>query len=543
MANHAKATSVGSSALELPDGLFDEPTLMSNLTSLVKEKGEGLLRIYESRIQSPIRVEGVKALLRTVTEDEQPVGRDDLAVAAELLYYSDSQREAAALGIKLPLYSTFANYRVNGVQPWTVSSGTDTWAAQAKWRLLGRPIGFPIGVPASALTGSSDWVGLLSNSNYNVITFKTVRSRKVDAYEAPNWIFVESSDPISVESATARDENASIRGVRDGWSYKTDPESVSTANSFGVPSSSPEQWQEEVKLSSKRLTASQILIVSVMGGLYDGSQGATLLADDYAYTAKLAYEAGARYIELNLSCPNSLADNKLIAPPVCSDQILTQRIVETVRAKLPLDARIVAKLSYMPYDELNQLVGKIGHCVDAFAGINTVQSKVLNEQGENAFPGRDLAGVSGRIIHDLAVDFVTSLSQIRAHSSKRFDIIGMGGVTSPETFWALREAGADAVQSASGVFVDQLLGQKIIDRFAKTMASSPPVSDPLVRTAVEDSVKNALQKMGESDIFTLSAIIPSSTEQINEVLKVLVKKNEVRQTALHDHTARFELVK
>lgn len=130
------------------------------------------------------------------------------------------------------------------------------------WRtLLGRPVGFPLGVPASVLTADSHWVRFFASRGFNVLTFKTVRSREWNPNPFPNWVFLEDADaplPIGIDPRAVTvhgDEDTYLRQLR----------AFSTANSFGVPSTEPSVWKPEVRAAVDVLGEGQMLIVSVMG--------------------------------------------------------------------------------------------------------------------------------------------------------------------------------------------------------------------------------------------------------------------------------------
>ena len=56
---------------------------------------------------------------------------------------------------------------------------------------------------------------------------------------------------------------------------------------------------------------------------------------------------------------------------------------------------------------------------------------------------------------------VRRLSAIRERLGLDFAIVGVGGVIEPEHYLAYREAGADAVMSATGAMWDATLAQRI----------------------------------------------------------------------------------
>jgi dihydroorotate dehydrogenase len=336
------------------------------------------------------------------------------------------------------------------------------------WELLGRRIGYPIGVPASPLTANADKVSKLARQGFNVITYKTVRSVERPAFLPPNWFFVKGHRrPLPVEEAAAGEIEVEISGT-------TPPNDrpFSMVNSFGMPSMSPDEWMRDVQDLAETLRDDQLLIVSVVGTDDDEEDTEGDLLDDFVRVARMAEEAGAKAIELNLSCPNTLADGgEGMGDPTCEDPDVTGRIVRAVRAGLRAETKLVAKLGYLGPARLGDVIEEIGDQVDAIAGINTLQVTVVDADGQPAFRGtakdpgrtRPKAGLSGIAIRDLALGFVRALAQLRrANSDWSFDIVGMGGVMATHDVRALMANGADAVQATCVVANDAKFARSLL---------------------------------------------------------------------------------
>jgi dihydroorotate dehydrogenase len=206
-----------------------------------------------------------------------------------------------------------------------------------------------------------------------------------------------------------------------------------------------------------------------------GEGDGTALVDDFAHTARLAQEAGGPVVELNLSCPNTLTRSAAgVEPPLCLDADATVAVVEGVRRALDDRTGLVAKLSWLDADRLAALVPRLAPLVDGVAGINTVASRVVRSDGEPTFPGRAVAGLSGAAVRGRALDLTRRLVGLRAAGGHRFDVLAMGGVTDPASFAALYDAGADAVQAASGAFADPFLARDCIAAHGDTLPRSVP---------------------------------------------------------------------
>jgi len=66
---------------------------------------------------------------------------------------------------------------------------------------------------------------------------------------------------------------------------------ITMVNSYGMPSSAPVDWEEDVAKAKRALRPGQMLIVSVVGTSAEGGTQKAL-ADDFASCAEMAFEAG-----------------------------------------------------------------------------------------------------------------------------------------------------------------------------------------------------------------------------------------------------------
>ncbi len=344
------------------------------------------------------------------------------------------------------------NYRRSfGQDPPSVDLDDDHVVPSHPRPLLGREVGFPIGVPASVLTANAKWVEYFAHHGFNVLTFKTVRSREWAPNEFPNWVFLEDlAQPLPVDI-----NPCDIVAHGDNGTYLRKLREFSTANSFGVPSYKPAEWMAQVRASVELLREDQILIVSVMGSSTPEDPPGELCAD-FVKVALMALEAQAPAIELNLSCPNTLSDTDEsgVKPPLCESVQDTIKVVRAVSDAIGGRVPLVAKLGYQPLPQLRLLVSELAPYVQAFSGINTLQVRVATPSGARTFGDRQLAGISGIAIRHLAVDFVRSLKTIRDEGDFKYDIIAMGGVMEPADVYALLAVGADAVQMATAASVN-----------------------------------------------------------------------------------------
>jgi dihydroorotate dehydrogenase len=161
-----------------------------------------------------------------------------------------------------------------------------------------------------------------------------------------------------------------------------------------------------------------------------------------------------------------------VRPPLCLDADATVAVVEAVRRGLDDRTGLVAKLSWLDADRLTPLVPRLAPLVDGIAGINTVASRVVRSDGEPTFPGRAVAGLSGAAVRGRALDLTRRLVALREASGWSFSVLATGGVTDPASFAALWDAGADAVQSASGAFADPFLARDCVTALGDSLSRS-----------------------------------------------------------------------
>ncbi|MGY1847132.1 dihydroorotate oxidase [Blastococcus sp. SYSU DS1021] len=386
-------------------------------------------------------------------------GEDDLPLLTRVLFFARQPELLAAHGLPTPAYDVLGSFRENLDRPLGPRLPERPTAGGRRWQLLGRTVGFPIGVPACVLNGSEAWVRHNAANGWNVLTYKTVRGRAHPPNEQPNWVF-------AARETAGLPPGADADVVADPWDWVAPGSpAVSSVNSFGVPSPAPEEWMPDLARAVDAVGDEQLLLVSVMG------EGNGLdLVEDFARTARLAQEAGASVVELNLSCPNTLsASGSGVKPPLCLDPDATVAVVEAVRRALDDRTGLVAKLSWLDEARLAALVPRLAPLVDGIAGINTLQSRVRRSDGRPTFPGRELAGLSGIAVRDSALDFTRRLVALREAGGVPFDVLAMGGVTDPASFEAIFTAGADAVQSAAGAFADPFLAQRCVAALGETL--------------------------------------------------------------------------
>lgn len=491
-----------------------------------------ILSRYAAWVQGdPHRLNRATNTFRRALANGQQIKEDELADIVDILYNTGLAEVPARFFLRCPPYNIREHYFLSSIKPVGPRVPRRPRVEQRYWQLLGHRIGFPIGVPASVLTDNSEWIHYFASNGFNVLTYRTVRSRRHDPNPTPNWVFLpEQRAPLPLSAG----RHTVLRAEPSDW---IDPRrrDISTSNSFGVPSLDPPDWRGDLENAFLSVAADQLLIVSVLGDLYpeelpdvavDERRRRELLIEDFARVATQVESAGASVVELNLSCPNSLAEEEEagVREPLCLERPdVAIEIVAAVRSALESRTRIVAKLAYMPEEPLRSVIEGIRDHIDGIAGINTLQCTLKRRTADEfTFGQRKRAGVSGIAIRDHALEFVRNVSRIRFELGKPFDILGMGGVTDPASFAALYHAGADAVQSASGVFGNPFLADDCVRELGDTLPSAPLLSDGTLRAEAKAVIRDVIKKKAPLDKYTLAALLPLRPSQSHALLDELV---------------------
>ena len=108
---------------------------------------------------------------------------------------------------------------------------------------FGSRVRYRLGVAAGILLNSK-WIECYSRLGFDVLTYKTVRSRERPCYPLPNWVFVDSKKDLEAGS----DEILRITRRRP-----RDPAEVTSAVCFGMPSQPPEVWRRDVSRANSRI--------------------------------------------------------------------------------------------------------------------------------------------------------------------------------------------------------------------------------------------------------------------------------------------------
>lgn len=318
-----------------------------------------------------------------------------------------------------------------------------SWPPKEQWLdCLGVPVASVLGVPAGPLLNSR-WIALAAKLGYDLLTYKTIRSRPHPGQGLPNIVYVDTHGQLTEER---------FEGIVHPIDKPTGE--LAITNSFGMPSMGRDFLLEDIAKAQSSLHPGQAMIVSVVG---TPCAECDFIAD-FVEAAAIARDAGAKLIEANFSCPNvTTGEGSLYDSPKAVEEI-SRAIVEAIRP-IPL----IIKMGSLVNDRLMRdvLLAAVRGGVQGICGINTVKMQVLDQKGQPALgEGRRFSGICGDPIRSVGLDFVAKARQIIDREKLDLTLIGVGGITLPEHVDDYIAAGADFAQTATGMMWDPYLAEK-----------------------------------------------------------------------------------
>jgi dihydroorotate dehydrogenase (NAD+) catalytic subunit len=307
-----------------------------------------------------------------------------------------------------------------------------------KWEFCGLPVDSPLGVPAGPLLNGA-WCLYYASLGFDVVTYKTVRSRSRECYDLPNL------QPVRcLQLHGGEFELPAIEQMEGSW-----------AVSYGMPSKQPERWREDIRRTRDLLPAGKLLNVSVVGSVLP-DWTIDDLAADYAQCARWAVESGADTVEANFSCPNvSTCDGQLYQQPQ-DCQVVVKAIREAI-GETPLIAKIGR---IMDPGDAGLLLEATHSCLDAMAMTNSIACTVVNDEGSLLFDG-ERRGICGAATLDASIGQTRMVARIIKDRQLDLQLIGVGGADSLDDVQAYLAAGAHSVHIATAAMVDPGLGIEI----------------------------------------------------------------------------------
>jgi dihydroorotate dehydrogenase len=309
---------------------------------------------------------------------------------------------------------------------------------------LGTSVASRIGVAASLLMNER-WFELYSRLGFDILTYKTIRSRARLAHAWPNWIYLDES-PVAAH-ADAGLPWRTIDGVPPGAVAAT------AAGSIGMPSSPPDVWRQDIRRCRTRLRPGQVMIVSVVGTA-DADTTPQQIIDDFSTLAGEARDAGAHAVEMNFSCPNVGQRES----EVYRDVEMAGRIATAARAAVGSLPLLVKVGPIEERERMAELLRRLSGMVDGVTMINSPSRLIVDANGAGAFGAkRERAGLMGGAVFDIALNCVRDAVDIIQRDELSLRVLAVGGVCSIERIKAFADAGAYAVLAASACAWDPYL--------------------------------------------------------------------------------------
>lgn len=325
-------------------------------------------------------------------------------------------------------------------------------SSDSSWQrdFCGVSVAGPIGIAAGPLL-NSHWLLHYAHLGYDVLTYKTVRSRYRPCYPQPN---LQPIVPAEIDHPGTR--TTATEQMCGSW-----------AISFGMPSKEPSQWRDDIEFAREHLPSGKALSVSVVA-TPEPNWSLQQIANDYAQCAQWAAESGAHAVELNFSCPNvSSADGQLYQNSTNARQVL-----EVVRERVP-DSPLIIKIGFMDTEsEIVSFCTAIDGLVDAVSMTNCISAQVRSGSegtattdkesrvGQLLFDGQP-RGIGGTAILEASIRQVSKFRDAVASLSRPPRIIGVGGVSTAEHVERYLLAGAHHVHIATAAMLNPTLGQRI----------------------------------------------------------------------------------
>jgi len=198
-------------------------------------------------------------------------------------------------------------------------------------------------------------------------------------------------------------------------------------NAVGLPNPGVEYFSEEI-CEAKELGVPTI--VSVYG----------FSSNQFAEVARVAVEAGADAIELNVSCPHV----KKTGAEIGQSPQLVAEIVKKVKGRV--DKPVFVKLTPNVADiaEVAKAAAEAG--ADAITAINTVRAMTIDVETARPILANKIGGLSGTAIKPIAVRCVYEV-----YREVDVPVIGCGGISTWRDAVEFMLAGASAVQIGTAI--------------------------------------------------------------------------------------------
>ncbi len=200
-------------------------------------------------------------------------------------------------------------------------------------------------------------------------------------------------------------------------------------NAMGLPNSGVDEFKEEIKEVKQSETRAP-LIVSIYG----------FSTSEFVEVVKVAVEAGADALELNVSCPHVRETGAEIG----RSPGLVAEVVREVKKNVKKP--VFVKLTPNVADIVGVAKAAVEAGADALTAINTVRAMAIDVETTRPILANKIGGLSGPAIKPIAVRCVYEI-----YREVDVPIVGCGGVTTWRDAVELMLAGASAVQIGTAI--------------------------------------------------------------------------------------------
>lgn len=317
---------------------------------------------------------------------------------------------------------------------------------------LGYKVASRIGVPAGPLLDSR-WTSLAASLGYDIVTYKTIRTAASAGHAPPNVLYLQADG----KQLPAAGDTTPLQAAGVEQPDEAAATAVAITNSFGMPSMDAAFLMADIPAAQAALRPGQLLVVSVTGT--PNRPDGVGFAEDFVQAALLAKQAGAKVIEANLSCPNVGKGQGALYADAQQVAALTAALVQALGPAVPL----LLKVGAFPDEAALEAVLGAAAAAGArgVAGINGLSRSIITADGEPALgPDRPTSGVCGAPIRHAALQFVRAARRIIDRRQLGLALVGVGGVMCAQHAVDMLEAGADVVQSATGMMWHPLLAHE-----------------------------------------------------------------------------------
>lgn len=296
---------------------------------------------------------------------------------------------------------------------------------------------YQVGIAASSRTSHPESILKLAKQlKPNFIELKTSRLYFHSGHPHPHMV------PINLPIQLSNTEIGNHIEAIESTDYLKNPHHIAFANSVGLPSLSLSETMQNI-IYIKNKFEEEKLVTKLIFSVYGDS------IEEFKYMAYCGNKLNVPYVCANLSCPNVENPHE----PLYKNKVFVARILAAMKKELP-NSHLIAKIGIFKPEEQDLMqtilctIAQNG--ASGVYGINAVPMQPINANGDPIFGrNRNIAGISGAPIRNLALDFIEQAKKIIKQHNLKLTLFACGGVTDSSHVSLFVEKGADVVMSAT----------------------------------------------------------------------------------------------